>query len=85
MVTWLLNSSFTFARTTSLSVKSFARYCFVQTAGSLINILVFYTIIHYVPVGAQYPVLALAVASLIAMLFNYATLKKYVYPPRKLS
>ena len=71
-VTWMANRLFTFADKKSRYLAGeWFRYIFVNSVGGLINLLVFSTLIVARPALEQTPVIPLAIASLIAMFFNF--------------
>jgi len=84
-VTWLLNRSFVFittatARTPVRAKREYAGYLAVQTAGALLNLAIFSALIACFPVLHAYPVVALMAGSGTAMVFNYLSLRRWVYP-----
>ena len=86
-VTWYLNRTFTFRQQRSLSRKTeYARYFAVQGIGALINLGVFAAAIMTFPHWGAYPILPLALASAIAMVFNFLGAKFFAFaPPKTLS
>ena len=79
-VTWVLNRTFVFAagRTTSRR-REYTRYLAVQGAGMAINFGAYSLCIAASPVMSRWPVLALAVGSAIALLWNYAGARWFVF------
>jgi putative flippase GtrA len=72
-VTWIANRLFTFADKKSRYLAGeWLRYVSVNTVGGLINLLVFSSLIVAYPAFERAPLIPLAVASLVAMFFNYA-------------
>jgi putative flippase GtrA len=71
-ITWIANRLFTFAdRKSRYLAGEWLRYIFVNSVGGLINLLVFSALIVAHPSFEQTPVIPLAVASLVAMFFNF--------------
>jgi putative flippase GtrA len=76
LVTWLLNRSLVFrprAGTNQVSAVSgeLARYLLVQGLGVAINFAVFAAVIVFFPILTSQPLIPLAVASAVAMAWNY--------------
>ena len=67
-VTWQLNRWFTFAVRVHRSVREWTRYAVVNGAGAALNYLVYSALLLSVPIA---PLAALAVASAVALGFNY--------------
>ncbi len=79
-VTWLLNRSYVFASTRTHNRRSeYTRYLTVQGMGIAINFLVYSLCIASYPLMDQWPVLALAVGSAVALIFNYAGARVFVF------
>lgn len=78
LATWLLNRVWTFSSDGSKG-KEFARYFIVQSIGAGINFFVYYVLLATFIVFYEFPVLALAVASGVAMIFNYFASKVFVF------
>lgn len=71
-VTWLLNRLFTFSHRKSDSrLSEWARYVAVNTFGAALNLGIFLVLMKYLPKTGIYPLLALGVAALIALLANF--------------
>jgi putative flippase GtrA len=82
--TWLLNRTFVFAPVEGAErggprEREYARYFSVQTAGALINLAVFAALIQALPGMRALPVLPLAAGSVVAMVFNYAGARYWVF------
>ena len=79
-VTWILNRSFVFAggQTTNKRTE-YARYLAVQGTGMAINFLVYGLCISTNAFMDRWPVAALAVGSAVALLFNYAGARLFVF------
>jgi len=79
-VTWLLNRQFVFATQKTLNKRSeYTRYLAVQGTGMAINLLVYSLCIAGSEVMDRWPVLALAVGSIVALFFNYAGSRLFVF------
>jgi putative flippase GtrA len=79
-VTWLLNRSYVFAAERTHDRRSeYTRYLTVQGMGMAINFLVYSLCIVSNPLMDQWPVLALAVGSVVALAFNYAGARIFVF------
>ena len=80
VATWLLNRTLTFKSRITRSVqREYFQYASIQIIGSALNFAVFYALVRFVPVASALPLLPLAVASCIAMGFNYFGAKYLVY------
>jgi putative flippase GtrA len=79
-VTWLLNRSYVFATARTHNRRSeYTRYLAVQGTGMAINFLVYSICITSSPLMDTWPVLALAVGSVVALGFNYAGARIFVF------
>lgn len=79
-VTWYLNRRYVFAARKTLSRRSeYSRYLAVQLTGMTINFLVYSLCIASSQVMDSWPVLALAVGSAVALLFNYVGARMFVF------
>jgi putative flippase GtrA len=79
-VTWALNRSYVFNRNRTLNRRSeYTRYLTVQIMGMAINFLVYSLCIASNELMDQWPVLALAVGSAVALLFNFAGARMFVF------
>ncbi|MEO5759339.1 MAG: GtrA family protein [Mesorhizobium sp.] len=76
-VTWLLNRHVTFSRSSRGIVQEGARYGGVGIATSIVNYLVFCTILFALPEVP--PLAALAVASLVAMTLSFLGYSRLVF------
>lgn len=71
-VTWALNRRFTFATAASRQrMREWVRYAAVNGVGALLNLIIFYSLMIYFGALGHHPVVVLAIASLIAMAFNF--------------
>ncbi len=79
-VTWLLNRSYVFTSTRTRNRRSeYTRYLTVQGMGMAINFLVYSLCIASNQLMDKWPVLALAVGSAVALIFNYAGARVFVF------
>jgi putative flippase GtrA len=79
-VTWLINRSFTFSKNTNFDKKKeYCLYFILQTIGALINYIIFIVLVNNYTFFEIYLIIPLAIASIIAMFFNYLSIKKIIY------
>ena len=78
-VTWMLNSIFTFENVAARTRKNFLLYLGFNVVGNGINLGVYTACLHLSLAMREYPPMALAIASICAMLFNYTSAKKAVF------
>lgn len=82
LVTWLLNRKITFcvAEGRGQSKKAeYINYNLVQACGALMNLTIFSLLVSVNDLLLEYPVVPLAIAAVIAMIFNFLALKRWVY------
>jgi putative flippase GtrA len=80
--TWALNRRLTFAgRRSRRWAAELARYAFFQSAGLAVNVGTFALALWVVPPLRAVPVVALALGSGVAMLFNFATARTFAFRP----
>lgn len=78
--TWLLNRGFTFAKARSDPAwPSLLRYAAVSAAGALVNFVVYGVLVLASATLAAYPIIPLAVASIVALVFNYLGSKHFAF------
>ena len=77
-VTWYCNRRFVF-RPTALPRREYGAYVAVQVVGACINFGVYALIIAAFPETARVPVLPLAAGSALALWFNYAAARRWVF------
>lgn len=71
-VTWYLNRVWTFERTDQARLRQSVRYVLVQLVGAFFNLAVYALCINLgPPILARFPVIALAIASGVAMVVNF--------------
>ena len=78
--TWYLNRNYVFAASKTFDRRSeYGRYLAVQLMGMAINFLVYSLCIASSDVMDRWPVLALAVGSAVALFFNFAGARLFVF------
>jgi putative flippase GtrA len=80
--TWLVNRKFTFSRQKVADMSDhieYLRYLAVMTCGGAINFVTFVLAIHVVPAWKLYPIVPLAIGSLIGLMFNYSAARHFVF------
>ena len=81
--TWLINRSRTFGdRAGPPSILEFLRYTAASTAAAIINLGVYMALVTWGTPFSTYPVLALAIATTLAMGVNFWSYLKVVFAPR---
>lgn len=78
-VTWLLNGRFTFGAP-AISWKSWAKYISVNGFGFALNYLIYTALILF---ADAHPLIAVAVASIIALAVNYFATSRFVFGRRR--
>jgi len=81
--TWLLNRRWSFRTREAPSWGEFLRYLTSQGTGLSVNLAVFVTLGAFAPDPASRPLVALAVASMVAMIVNYLGLRFVVFGLRR--
>ncbi len=82
--TWYLNRRWTFAASASARRgPEYARYVIAQVLGAIINLLVYLLVIRLLPALGAIPVIPLAVGAAIALLFNFAAARYWVFETRE--
>jgi len=84
VVTWLINRNHTFAEATKQRrgeplLKEFLHYLASQSVGVGINMTIFFLLFNMVDVMKAYPGLPLAIASIVAAVFNFVVSKFFVF------
>jgi putative flippase GtrA len=78
--TWYLNRRVTFSHTISNKPgQEWLRYAMVGVVGNLINFVVYIACIRLSHAMYNYPETALAIASIVALVFNYFGSSRYVF------
>ena len=71
-VTWILNRRRTFARRADpRPVREWGRYAIVNSIGALLNMAIFFWLIERYEFMASVPLLPLALAAIVALVFNF--------------
>jgi putative flippase GtrA len=78
LATWLLNRSITF-RDEGPVLRSLGRYVVVSLGGAAVNFLVYTALILASPAMAALPIIPLAIASIIALAFNFLGSKHFAF------
>jgi len=79
-VTWLLNRQWTFRHSaTDNKTREYSAYLTVQIIGALLNFAIYSACIFAVEWFQNFPVIPLAIASLIAAFFNYYGSRRYAF------
>ena len=78
--TWLLNRNITFRASRDRSVyRSLARYVGVSLAGASVNFIVYTSLVFASNAMAASPIMPLAIASIVALIFNYLGSKHFAF------
>lgn len=78
--TWLLNRNFTFDQSNDGAAShSFARYVAVSLGGASINFIIYTALVLSVASMAALPIMPLAIASIVALAFNYLGSKHFAF------
>jgi putative flippase GtrA len=79
-VTWYLNRRVTFSHAVSNKPRQeWLRYAMVSMAGNLVNFIVYIACIRLSQTMYAYPEIALAIASIVALVFNYLGSSRYAF------
>ena len=78
--TWYMNRRVTFSHAVSSSPgQEWFRYALVSMSGNLVNFLVYVVCIRLSQTMYSYPQTALAIAAIVALVFNYLGLSRYAF------
>lgn len=78
--TWLLNRGFTFRKTADdPALPSLIRYAAVSAGGAAVNFLVYTALVLASSTLAARPMIPLAIASIVALVFNYLGSKHFAF------
>jgi putative flippase GtrA len=78
--TWMLNRRLTFRETaTANRTREYSIYLVIQGTGALLNFSVYSACIYFSSLMFDFPVLALAIGSGTAMLFNFLNMQRYAF------
>ena len=79
-ITWLLNRRRTFAdRKDHRVVREWVRYAAVNGLGALLNLGIFFWLLHQFSVLANAPLIPLAIAASIALVFNFLASRQIAF------
>jgi putative flippase GtrA len=81
-LTWFLNRTFVFRGGQPLKGRTqveYARYLLVQIGGALLSLLVFTAVLSMYPWLRDVPILAVGSGAAVALLFNFAGAKWWVF------
>lgn len=83
-VTWYLNRHRTFAdRKDERAALEWGRYAIANSVGALLNMGIFFWLYYRFPIFAYYPLLPLAIASSVALFFNFFASKHFAFNRRQ--
>jgi len=83
-VTWYLNRHRTFAdRKDQRAVLEWGRYTIANSVGALLNMGIFFWLYYRFRIFAEYPLLPLAIASSVALFFNFFVSKYFAFNHRQ--
>ncbi|MEA3497578.1 MAG: GtrA family protein [Campylobacterota bacterium] len=79
--TWILNRYFTFSKhqKRDTKTKEYLKYLSIQTFGAGVNFLVFFGLIYLFESLKDILIIPLAIASIVAMFFNFFFIKNKIY------
>lgn len=78
--TWYLNRRVTFSHAVSNDLgQEWFRYALVSVAGSLVNFIIYVACIRLSQTMYSYPEIALAIAAIMALVFNYLGFSRYAF------
>jgi putative flippase GtrA len=78
--TYFLNRALTFRDAAAQpAIRQWSRYFTVNGVGALINLAVYIFLVKAMPMMGQNPVVPLAFAAVVALMFNYFALRKLVF------
>ena len=81
--TWILNRRLTFSEAaTDNRTREYSMYLLIQTTGAFLNFAIYSACIFVSSLMFNFPVLALAIGSATATLFNFAALQRYAFTGR---
>lgn len=78
--TWLLHLAWTFGKNVlSKPIRKYSTYLAIQISGATLNICIFSFLILLFPFLGEAPLIPLALASLVALIFNYSATSYYLF------
>ena len=79
-ITWFLNRRNTFAdRKDSRAAREWGRYVVVNSIGAVLNMGIFFSLVYHYSSFAKMPLVPLAMASSIALVFNFFASKHIAF------
>ena len=79
-ICWWLNRNWTFANARHVSAgRQYVFFFAVQCVGALINLCVFWYMMHWWPASRSWPIVPLAAGSVVALSFNFFASAKLVF------
>lgn len=79
-VTWILNRNRTFAdRKDRRAAREWARYAVVNALGALLNMVIFFWLVQHFEWASSWPILPLAIAAGVALIFNFFASKHVAF------
>ena len=84
LTTWYLNRSYTFEIPHKSFIETFPGYLSANFVGLLLNFGIYSAAVIWLPdTLGKYPLVALAVGGIIAMFFNYAISRHFIFVDKK--
>ena len=84
-ITWILNRRRTFAeQRDTRAAREWGRYAIVNSVGALLNIGIFFWLVHRYSSLAEMPLVPLAIAASIALVFNFFASKHFAFRPQQI-
>lgn len=79
-VTWYLNRQHTFADSKDVhAAHEWGRYAVVNSIGALLNLGIFFWLIYSFSILATWPIIPLAIAASIALIFNFFASRHFAF------
>ena len=79
-VTWICHRLWVFSeRRTPRKGREYVRFVLVQIAGALINLGIFVLCLELVPWMVRWPIVAVILGGLTALMFNFVALGRFVF------
>ena len=81
IATWLLNRIFTFEtiKKNKPLHKEFHQYFMAMIIGGSANYLVYATLVYFVALIAQWPIIGVGVGSIVGLAINYSLAKNWIF------
>lgn len=77
--TWICNRRFTFAAGTGAPAAQWIRFLGANAIGGAVNYGIYAAIVTFSAVGAEWPVIGVAVGAIAGLLFNFTLSKFWVF------